>query len=77
MFDKVEFTELDREEAQKLVDQYNKEGAAALPPPEKRYQSDRSWGSRWGGRAVGLRALVVRSNWVSAGEGGFRNRTSF
>ena len=37
-FDKVEFVELEREEAQKLVEKYNEEGRAALPPPEKRWR---------------------------------------
>lgn len=38
LFDDVEFIELGREEAEKIVLDYNKEGQAALPPPEKRYR---------------------------------------
>jgi type IV pilus biogenesis protein CpaD/CtpE len=41
LFDAVEFVELDREEAQKVVTKYNEEAKAALPPPEKRYRQDR------------------------------------
>ena len=48
LFDKVEFVELDREEAAKLVEKYNKEGRDALPPPEKRYRDNR-YGSSYGG----------------------------
>lgn len=33
--------ELGREEAQKLVEQYNKEGRDALPPPDKRFRGGR------------------------------------
>lgn len=41
-FDKVEFTELERSEAQELVEKYNKEGNTNLPPDYKRYkQHDR------------------------------------
>ena len=41
-FDKVEFAELNRSEAQELVDKYNKEGNANLPPDYRRYkQHDR------------------------------------
>ena len=38
LFDKVEFVELQREESEKLVETYNKEGREALPPPDKRYR---------------------------------------
>ena len=50
MFDKVEFVELDLEESKKLVQQYNKEGQAALPPPEKRFRGNREYTSRFSGR---------------------------
>ena len=40
MFDKVEFIELEREEASKLVAQYNKEGQAVFPPDQKRWRKD-------------------------------------
>lgn len=36
LFDNVEFIELDQEEAAKLVEEYVKEGKAALPPPSKK-----------------------------------------
>ena len=42
LFDTVEYTEgLEKEEAQKLVETYNKEARAILPPPEKRRYGDR------------------------------------
>ena len=42
LFDSVEFTELEAEEAKKLVEQYNKDAKAILPPPVKRSRfSDR------------------------------------
>lgn len=46
LFDKVEFIELDRAEAAKLVEKYNKEGRDALPPPEKRFRENRFSGGR-------------------------------
>lgn len=41
VFDKIEFVELDREEALKLVEVYNKDGKDHLPPDyyRQRYQS--------------------------------------
>lgn len=36
LFDTVEFIELDKEEATKLVEEYVKEGKAACPPPSKK-----------------------------------------
>lgn len=41
LFDGVEFTEQDKEEIDKLVEKYRKEGQAALPPPDKRFRGDR------------------------------------
>ena len=40
VFDKVEFIELEREEAAKLVATYNKEGQAVFPPDQKRWRKD-------------------------------------
>ncbi|XP_071963815.1 uncharacterized protein [Antedon mediterranea] len=37
-FDEVTYVELDKEEATKLVDKFNKDGRAALPPPDKRFR---------------------------------------
>ena len=51
MFDKVEYTDLDGEEAKKLVEEYNKEGHAALPPPEKRFRGSREYTSRFSGQS--------------------------
>ena len=50
VFGKVEFVELDLEESKKLVEQYNKEGQAALPPPEKRFRGNREYTSRFSGQ---------------------------
>ncbi|XP_034293948.1 heterogeneous nuclear ribonucleoprotein U-like protein 1 isoform X1 [Pantherophis guttatus] len=44
--DSVVYIELQREEAEKLVRQYNDEGKKAGPPPEKRFDS---WGGGGGG----------------------------
>jgi len=48
MFDKVEFIELSREEAEPLVEKYNREGRAAQPPDSKRFRgNDRDRFSRF------------------------------
>lgn len=50
LFDKVEFIELQRDEAQPLVEKYNKEGRDAQPPDSKRFRGndrDRYGGSRF------------------------------
>jgi hypothetical protein len=44
----VEFVELQREEASVLVEEYNREGKAALPPQEKRFRQDNRDGGRFG-----------------------------
>ena len=51
MFDKVDFIELEKEEAQKVVDDYNIVARALLPPPEKRFRDNDRWGggNRYGG----------------------------
>ncbi|XP_029643153.1 heterogeneous nuclear ribonucleoprotein U-like protein 1 isoform X2 [Octopus sinensis] len=41
LFDAVTYAELDKEDAKPLVEKYRKEGAAALPPPSKRFRGDR------------------------------------
>jgi len=40
LFDKVEFIELQRDEAQPLVEKYNKEGRDAQPPDAKRFRGN-------------------------------------
>jgi len=40
LFDTVEFVELQRDEAQPLVEKYNKEGRAAQPPDAKRFRGN-------------------------------------
>lgn len=59
LFDTVEFVELQREDAQPLVEQYNKEGKDAQPPEYKRSRggydrNDRSSGYSRGGGRYGL-----------------------
>lgn len=61
LFDEVEFTELDRDASEKLVEQYREEGQKNLPPPpeptpppEKRFKES-GYNDRGGGR----------SKWVS------------
>ena len=55
MFDKVEFIELSREEAQPLVEKYNREGRAAQPPDSKRFRgNDRDRFSRFSTSAMSL-----------------------
>ena len=62
LFDNVEFVELDREEAEKLVEQYNKEGRLALPPPDKRYRHDDRGGFDRGECSFGLCDSVSRKH---------------
>ena len=40
LFDDLDFVELDRDESEKLVEQYREEGQKAMPPPEKRFKQD-------------------------------------
>lgn len=68
-FDKVEFIELSRDEAQKLVEQYNKEGQAVFPPDQKRWRRD----DRFGGRDFRGRE---RYNSREGGRGGSYNSYS-
>jgi len=42
LFDKVEFIELQKDEAQPLVEKYNKEGRDAQPPDAKRFRGNDS-----------------------------------
>lgn len=68
LFDEVEFTELDRDASEKLVEQYREEGQKNLPPPpeptpppEKRFKES-GYNDRGGGGGGG------RSKWVSKKE---------
>ncbi|CAH1792332.1 unnamed protein product [Owenia fusiformis] len=63
LFDTLEFPELQREEAQKLVDQFNKDGKAACPPRGGR--GGYGGGDRYGGRD---------NRGHSGGYGGYRGR---
>ncbi|CAG2253425.1 E1BAP5 [Mytilus edulis] len=58
LFDTVEFIELDKEEATKLVEEYVKEGKAACPPPSKKSRFEDRRDSRGDRRHSG-----GRDNW--------------
>uniref|UniRef100_A0A4X2K6C8 Heteroous nuclear ribonucleoprotein U like 1 n=1 Tax=Vombatus ursinus TaxID=29139 RepID=A0A4X2K6C8_VOMUR len=75
--DEVLFIELQREEADKLVRQYNEEGRKAGPPPEKRFDSrggSNSGGFRGrGGTGGGFQRYDNRGP-PGGNRGGFQNR---
>ncbi|XP_026769363.1 heterogeneous nuclear ribonucleoprotein U-like protein 1 [Pangasianodon hypophthalmus] len=65
--DEVTFVELQRDEAEKLVKQYNEEGRRAAPPPEKRYDN-RQTGYR------GQSSSFQRYDNRGGPRGGYQNR---
>lgn len=67
--DEVTFAELQRDEAEKLVKQYNEEGRRAAPPPEKRYDN-RQTGYR------GQSSSFQRYDNRGGPRGGYQNRGS-
>ncbi|XP_068934418.1 heterogeneous nuclear ribonucleoprotein U-like protein 1 isoform X2 [Petaurus breviceps papuanus] len=74
--DEVLFIELQREEADKLVRQYNEEGRKAGPPPEKRFDSrggSNSGGFRGRGGAGSFQRYDSRGP-PGGNRGGFQNR---
>lgn len=68
--DSVIYIELQKDEAEKLVRQYNEEGKKAGPPPEKRFDN-RGGGFR--GRGGGFPRFDNRGP-PGANRGGFQNR---
>lgn len=70
--DEVLFIELQREEADKLVRQYNEEGRKAGPPPEKRFDN-RGGGFRGRGGGGGFQRYDSRGP-PGGNRGGFQNR---
>lgn len=70
--DEVLFIELQREEADKLVRQYNEEGRKAGPPPEKRFDN-RGGGFRGRGGGGGFQRYDNRGP-PGGNRGGFQNR---
>ncbi|XP_036379590.1 heterogeneous nuclear ribonucleoprotein U-like protein 1 isoform X2 [Megalops cyprinoides] len=68
--DEVTFIEVQREEADKLVKQYNEEGRKAGPPPDKRFDN-RQGGFR--GRGGGYQRYDNRGG-PQGGRGGYQNR---
>lgn len=72
--DEVLFIELQREEADKLVRQYNEEGRKAGPPPEKRFDN-RGGGGGFRGRGGGGSFQRYDNRGPPGGNrGGFQNR---
>ncbi|KAM9481785.1 heterogeneous nuclear ribonucleoprotein U-like protein 1 isoform 2-T3 [Clarias gariepinus] len=67
--DEVIFVELQKDEAEKLVKQYNEEGRRAAPPPEKRYDN-RQMGYR------GQSSSFQRYDNRGGPRGGYQNRAS-
>lgn len=70
--DEVLFIELQREEADKLVRQYNEEGRKAGPPPEKRFDN-RGGGFRGRGGGGSFQRYDNRGP-PGGNRGGFQNR---
>ncbi|XP_064208564.1 heterogeneous nuclear ribonucleoprotein U-like protein 1 [Anguilla rostrata] len=70
--DDVSFVELEREEADKLVKQYNEEGRKAGPPPDKRFDN-RPGGFRGRGGGGGYQRYDNRGG-PQGGRGGYQNR---
>ena len=60
LFDDLDFVELDRDESEKLVEQYREEGQKAMPPPEKRFKQDA--GAMDGGGGFFGKNMFVRSH---------------
>ncbi|EAW57029.1 heterogeneous nuclear ribonucleoprotein U like 1 [Homo sapiens] len=71
--DEVLFIELQREEADKLVRQYNEEGRKAGPPPEKRFDNRGGGGFRGRGGGGGFQRYENRGP-PGGNRGGFQNR---
>ncbi|XP_051520303.1 heterogeneous nuclear ribonucleoprotein U-like protein 1 [Myxocyprinus asiaticus] len=69
--DEVRFVELQREEADTLIKQYNEEGRKAGPPPEKRFDN-RQGGFR--GSRGSFQRYDNRGGPQSGGRGGYQNR---
>lgn len=73
--DEVLFIELQREEADKLVKQYNEEGRKAGPPPEKRFDNRGGGGGGFRGRGGGGGFQRYDNRGPPGGNrGGFQNR---
>ncbi|KAG6926292.1 heterogeneous nuclear ribonucleoprotein U like 1 [Chelydra serpentina] len=71
--DAVIYIELQRDEAETLVKQYNEEGKKAGPPPEKRF--DNRGGGGFRGRGGGFQRFDSRGGGPQGGSrGGFQNR---
>lgn len=69
--DDVSFVEVQREEADKLIKQYNEEGRKAGPPPDKRFDN-RPGGFR--GRGGGGYQRYDNRGGPPGGRGGYQNR---
>ncbi|CAE1331790.1 HNRNPUL1 [Acanthosepion pharaonis] len=77
LFDAVIYAELDKEEAKPLIEKYRKEGAAALPPPSKRFRGDRFGRGRFDRRDYRRGGgYGDRDRFGRGGSRGFRDRPS-
>ncbi|XP_041090505.1 heterogeneous nuclear ribonucleoprotein U-like protein 1 isoform X2 [Polyodon spathula] len=74
VLDSVTYVELEKEEAEKLVKQYNEEGKKAGPPPEKRFDG-RSGGFR--GRGGGGFQRYDNRGGPHGGRGGYQSRGGY
>jgi len=74
LFDAVIYAELDKEEAKPLIEKYRKEGAAALPPPSKRFRGDRFGRGRFDRRDYRRGGYGDRDRFGRGGPRGFRDR---
>lgn len=73
--DAVLYVELQREEAEALVRQYNEEGRNAGPPPEKRFDGSGGRPPTFRGRGGGFQRFDGRGgNTATTTRGGFQNR---
>ncbi|KAH1180903.1 heterogeneous nuclear ribonucleoprotein U-like protein 1 isoform X1 [Mauremys mutica] len=75
--DAVIYIELQRDEAETLVKQYNEEGKKAGPPPEKRFDNRGGGGGGFRGRGGGFQRFDNRgggSGPQGGNRGGFQNR---
>ncbi|XP_022244327.1 heterogeneous nuclear ribonucleoprotein U-like protein 1 isoform X2 [Limulus polyphemus] len=72
LFDEVIFTDLPREEAEKLVRKYNSEGRAAVGPPQKRFRPNDQSPSRGSPGRGGYRGGPSQPNrgWQGSSPGG-------
>ncbi|KAG8184443.1 hypothetical protein JTE90_026361 [Oedothorax gibbosus] len=77
IFNDVVYTELQKEDAEKLVIQYNEEGKAAVGPPKKFFKSNDGKGSRFDSPREDRNSPAKRENFPSHGDSDDRPRGGF